>query len=253
MKKKIIFLMAASVFLAVFNNLNDLFETCYPGNTTDVIFITGIFDGIKVVKTHSLTLGMQNLFVLLVFLFVMHDHLSRDVLNQGVYALVRMRRRTRWFARKMLSLAVICAVYMGMYLSVVYEMTAYFVHRSFEIPHSAVLAKAWMALFMLLYFTAVVTVMLDIRIGRSASCIVGVVVLASLLAIGMYEPYRLYRDGMWLLALNPACAMFVYTMTGMAGFMKMFLLFAGEIVLLVLAFSKWLENIDLIRIESGGF
>ena len=65
LKKKIIFLMIASVFLAFFNNLTFLFGTCYPGNTTDDMFVSSIFDSIKVVKTHSLTLGMQNLFVLL--------------------------------------------------------------------------------------------------------------------------------------------------------------------------------------------
>lgn len=58
------------------------------------MFVSSIFDSIKVVKTHSLTLGMQNLFVLIVFIFVMHDYLSREILNQGVYALVRMHRRT---------------------------------------------------------------------------------------------------------------------------------------------------------------
>lgn len=70
--------MIASAFLAFFNNLTFLFGTCYPGNTTDDMFVSSIFDSIKVVKTHSLTLGMQNLFVLIVFIFVMHDYLSRD-------------------------------------------------------------------------------------------------------------------------------------------------------------------------------
>lgn len=68
LKKKIFFLMIASAFLAFFNNLTFLFGTCYPGNTTDDMFVSSIFDSIKVVKTHSLTLGMQNLFVLIVFI-----------------------------------------------------------------------------------------------------------------------------------------------------------------------------------------
>ena len=51
--------MIASAFLAFFNNLTFLFGTCYPGNTTDDMFVSSIFDSIKVVKTHSLTLGMQ--------------------------------------------------------------------------------------------------------------------------------------------------------------------------------------------------
>ena len=76
--------MIASVFLAFFNNLTFLFGTCYPGNTTDDMFVSSIFDSIKVVKTHSLTLGMQNLFVLIVFIFVMHDYLSREILNQSM-------------------------------------------------------------------------------------------------------------------------------------------------------------------------
>ena len=113
--------MIASVFLAFFNNLTFLFGTCYPGNTTDDMFVSSIFDSIKVVKTHSLTLGMQNLFVLIVFIFVMHDYLSREILNQGVYALVRMHRRTKWLVRRMAGLAVICAVYMGIYLTIVYS------------------------------------------------------------------------------------------------------------------------------------
>ena len=112
LKKKIFFLMIASAFLAFFNNLTFLFGTCYPGNTTDDMFVSSIFDSIKVVKTHSLTLGMQNLFVLIVFIFVMHDYLSREILNQGVYALVRMHRRTKWLVRRMAGLAVICAVYL---------------------------------------------------------------------------------------------------------------------------------------------
>ena len=130
MKKKIIFLMIASVFLAFFNNLTFLFGTCYPGNTTDDMFVSSIFDSIKVVKTHSLTLGMQNLFVLIVFIFVMHDYLSREILNQGVYALVRMHRRTKWLVRRMAGLAVICAVYMGIYLTIVYELSSYSAFRS---------------------------------------------------------------------------------------------------------------------------
>lgn len=47
LKKKIIFLMIASVFLAFFNNLTFLFGTCYPGNTTDDMFVSSIFDSIK--------------------------------------------------------------------------------------------------------------------------------------------------------------------------------------------------------------
>ena len=141
MKKKIIFLMIASAFLAFFNNLTFLFGTCYPGNTTDDMFVSSIFDSIKVVKTHSLTLGMQNLFVLIVFIFVMHDYLSREILNQGVYALVRMHRRTKWLVRRMAGLAVICAVYMGIYLTIVYELSSYYVHKRLVIPHSAVLPK----------------------------------------------------------------------------------------------------------------
>lgn len=222
--------MIASVFLAFFNNLTFLFGTCYPGNTTDDMFVSSIFDSIKVVKTHSLTLGMQNLFVLIVFIFVMHDYLSREILNQGVYALVRMHRRTKWLVRRMAGLAVICAVYMGIYLTIVYELSSYYVHKRLVIPHSAVLPKAWLALFMMVYFAAVFTVVSDIRIGRSASCIVGAVVLAALIMIGMYEPYRKYKDAMWMLALNPACAMFVYTTAGKIGFMKMLLrLLAGLI------------------------
>ena len=230
MKKKIIFLMIASVFLAFFNNLTFLFGTCYPGNTTDDMFVSSIFDSIKVVKTHSLTLGMQNLFVLIVFIFVMHDYLSREILNQGVYALVRMHRRTKWLVRRMAGLAVICAVYMGIYLTIVYELSSYYVHKRLVIPHSAVLPKAWLALFMMVYFAAVFTVVSDIRIGRSASCIVGAVV-----------------------ALNPACAMFVYTTEGKIGFIKMLTVFVGEITALILACAKWLEHIDLIKIESEGY
>ena len=146
--------MIASVFLAFFNNLTFLFGTCYPGNTTDDMFVSSIFDSIKVVKTHSLTLGMQNLFVLIVFIFVMHDYLSREILNQGVYALVRMHRRTKWLVRRMAGLAVICAVYMGIYLTIVYELSSYYVHKRLVIPHSAVLPKAWLALFMMVYFAA---------------------------------------------------------------------------------------------------
>ena len=41
-----IFLMIASVFLAFFNNLTFLFGTCYPGNTTDDMFVSSIFDSI---------------------------------------------------------------------------------------------------------------------------------------------------------------------------------------------------------------
>lgn len=253
LKKKIIFLMIASVFLAFFNNLTFLFGTCYPGNTTDDMFVSSIFDSIKVVKTHSLTLGMQNLFVLIVFIFVMHDYLSREILNQGVYALVRMHRRTKWLVRRMAGLAVICAVYMGIYLTIVYELSSYYVHKRLVIPHSAVLPKAWLALFMMVYFAAVFTVVSDIRIGRSASCIVGAVVLAALIMIGMYEPYRKYKDTMWMLALNPACAMFVYTTAGKIGFMKMLTVFVGEITALILACAKWLEHIDLIKIESEGY
>ena len=145
------------------------------------MFVSSIFDSIKVVKTHSLTLGMQNLFVLIVFIFVMHDYLSREILNQGVYALVRMHRRTKWLVRRMAGLAVICAVYMGIYLTIVYELSSYYVHKRLVIPHSAVLPKAWLALFMMVYFAAVFTVVSDIRIGRSASCIVGAVVLAALI------------------------------------------------------------------------
>lgn len=133
--------MIASVFLAFFNNLTFLFGTCYPGNTTDDMFVSSIFDSIKVVKTHSLTLGMQNLFVLIVFIFVMHDYLSREILNQGVYALVRMHRRTKWLVRRMAGLAVICAVYMGIYLTIVYELSSYYVHKRLVIPHSAVLQR----------------------------------------------------------------------------------------------------------------
>ena len=226
--------MIASVFLAFFNNLTFLFGTCYPGNTTDDMFVSSIFDSIKVVKTHSLTLGMQNLFVLIVFIFVMH-------------------RRTKWLVRRMAGLAVICAVYMGIYLTIVYELSSYYVHKRLVIPHSAVLPKAWLALFMMVYFAAVFTVVSDIRIGRSASCIVGAVVLAALIMIGMYEPYRKYKDAMWMLALNPACAMFVYTTAGKIGFMKMLTVFVGEITALILACAKWLEHIDLIKIESEGY
>ena len=253
MKKKIFFLMIASAFLAFFNNLTFLFGTCYPGNTTDDMFVSSIFDSIKVVKTHSLTLGMQNLFVLIVFIFVMHDYLSREILNQGVYALVRRHRRTKWLVRRMAGLAVICAVYMGIYLTIVYELSSYYVHKRLVIPHSAVLPKAWLALFMMVYFAAVFTVVSDIRIGRSASCIVGAVVLAALIMIGMYEPYRKYKDAMWMLALNPACAMFVYTTAGKIGFLKMLTVFMGEITALILACAKWLEHIDLIKIESEGY
>ena len=138
-------------------------------------------------------------------------------------------------------------------MTIVYELSSYYVHKRLVIPHSAVLPKAWLALFMMVYFAAVFTVVSDIRIGRSASCIVGAVVLAALIMIGMYEPYRKYKDAMWMLALNPACAMFVYTTAGKIGFMKMLTVFVGEITALILACAKWLEHIDLIKIESKGY
>lgn len=37
------------------------------------------------------------------------------------------------------------------------------------------------------------------------------------------------------------------------GFLKMLTVFVGEITALILACAKWLEHIDLIKIESEGY
>ena len=44
-----------------------------------------------------------------------------------------------------------------------------------------------------------------------------------------------------------------YTTAGKIGFLKMLTVFVGEITALILACAKWLEHIDLIKIESEGY
>lgn len=251
MKKKIIILIVIAIFLALFNNLYYIFEKGYPGIPLESHFISSIFDVVKVTKTRSFTLGMQNLFVLIVFLFVMHDYISKDILQQGVYALVRLQKHGKWLFGKVCELAVMCGVYLGAYLIVVYELSSYHTSRTWTLPCSALVIKAWIALFMILFVSLLFTVILDVTAGRNISCIIGVIVLGALIMIGMYQPYKQFQHAIWKLAVNPACAMFVYTSAGRTGFTQMLLIYDAEIGVLFLIFARYLEHIDLIKLEKS--
>jgi len=240
-----------AIFLAVFNNLFYIFEKGYPGISLEKHFISSIFDVVKVTKSRSFTLGMQNLFVLIVFLFAMHDYISKDILQQGVYALVRLQKRRKWLFEKVCELAVMCAVYLGAYLIVVYELASYHTSRTWTLPHSTLVIKAWIALFMLLFVAVLFTVILDVTAGRNISCIIGVIVLGALIMIGMYQPYKQFQHAIWKLAFNPACAMFVYTSAGRTVFAQMLLIYGAEIGVLFLIFARYLEHIDLIKLEKS--
>lgn len=254
MKKKSIILVLSAAVLAFLNNLRHITTVCDYETTVDGAFVDSIFNAVQILKQKSLILGMENLFVLIAFIFIMHDFISKDILHQGVYALVRQQKRTKWLIKKMVALMWLCGIYMGSYLLVLYEICAYYVERKLVLPVSGVIPKTYIALFMILYISAIFTVILDIRIGRNISCIIGTVVLCVLIVIGMYEPYKRYQDAMWLLALNPACAMFVYTKAGIIAFLKMAVLFLCETSLLVGIFARWLENIDIIAVgESEGY
>ena len=115
---------------------------------------------------------------------------------------MRLQKRRKWLFEKVCELAVMCAVYLGAYLIVVYELASYHTSRTWTLPHSTLVIKAWIALFMLLFVAVLFTVILDVTAGRNISCIIGVIVLGALIMIGMYQPYKQFQHAIWKLAFK---------------------------------------------------
>lgn len=239
----------AAVVLSLISNLSELFGRVEYETTVRSVFISSTFDCVKVLETQSFMLGIENLCMLIVFLFLIHDFISFDISHQGVYALVRIKKRTSWYWRKIVKLLGVCGVYVGIYLMCTYLISMHYVIGSFGDFDIVLFGKVFISMVMLIFFCSVVTVIVDMQVGRNISILAGTCVLCLLVMLQLRTYNTIVSGYGWALGINPASGIFLIEQN-----LKYYIYFIGFNVLengvLLRWFANRLETYDIVTYKG---
>lgn len=234
-----------AVLVACICNLNYLFRNISYDTTVDMLFLTSVFDSTTILEKKSLMLGMENLFAAMLFLFLIHDFISRDILNQGTYALVRVPDRRRWCFGKLMQLAVLCLTYAGAYITTVFWLCVKSGQGKFGGREGYVFLYMYFSLVVLLLPCALVTVLLDMQSGREIAVLVGIGMLAVLILFGIGGYER--QVSLWLQAFNPAAGILLYHHGGRKLKAAFFLGFLADNSILAWWICRYVQKFDAVR------
>lgn len=239
----------AAVLLSMISNLSELFGRVEYETTVSNVFISSTFDCVKVLESQSFMLGIENLCMLIVFLFLIHDFISFDISHQGVYALVRIKKRARWYWKKIIGLLGICGVYVGIYLMCTYLISMHYVTGTFCGFDIILFGKVFVSMVILLFFCSVVTVIVDMQVGRNISILAGTGVLCLLVMLQL-RTYNIIVSGYgWALGLNPASGIFLVEQE-VKYYICLICFNVSENGILLGWFAKRLETYDIVTYKG---
>lgn len=227
--------MIAAMLAACISNLNILLRNVSYGTTIDNLFLTYVFNASTI---------MKSLFVAMPFLVLIHDFMSKDILNQGTYVLARLPDRRRWCFRKLMQLAVLCLAYVFVYIMTVFLLCVKngrgkwgggegyaFLYMSF----------AWTAL---LLPCAIITVLLDMQSGREIAVLLGNIVLGAFMGLG-FKSYGSHVNLFWQ-ALNPSSGILLYNLGDWKTKAAFFLGFLADNGILAWWSCRYVQKFDVV-------